>query len=74
MEFEGNFTKQDRNGRNIYNKVVQQTHRYVLRSTLSQEKMYKDYTIQLLINNTSRPFITSDNTIIKLNFQVLKKL
>lgn len=67
LKYEGNFIEQDAKGRRFYNKVVQQTHRNVIRSTILQEKMYKDYTIQLLINKTSKPFITSDNPIIKLN-------
>ena len=64
LKFEGNFIEQDAKGKRIYNKLVQQTHRNLIRSTILQEKMYKNYTIQLLINKTSKPFITSDNPII----------
>ncbi|MHA1987267.1 MAG: DUF4238 domain-containing protein [Promethearchaeota archaeon] len=67
LKFDGNFIEQDVKGRKIYNNLVQQTHRHLIRSAISQEKMYKNYTIQLLINKTSKPFITSDSPIIKLN-------
>jgi len=38
----------------------------MIRGSISQEKMYKDYTFHLLINRTTTPFITSDNPIIRL--------
>jgi len=65
MEFDGVYSKRDKHGRKIINELIQETHRKMIRVSISQEKMYKDYTIHLLINRTTTPFITSDNPIIK---------
>jgi hypothetical protein len=65
LEFDGVYSRRDKHGRKIINELIQETHRNIIRTSISQEKMYKDYTIHLLINRTTRPFITSDNPIIK---------
>ena len=57
----------DENGRKIYNNLVQHIHRLLIRAAFNQEKLYNDYRIQLLINKSSIPFITSDNPVIKIN-------
>ena len=65
LEFDGVYSRRDKHGRKIINELIQETHRNIIRISISQEKMYKDYTIHLLINRTTTPFITSDNPIIK---------
>lgn len=63
--FNSVYSKRDENGKKIINELVQETHRQMIRNTISQEKIYKNYSIHLLINRTTTPFITSDNPIIK---------
>ena len=65
IEFDDVYSKQDNQRRKIYNDLVQETHRNIIRASVSQEKLYKDYSIHLLINRTTNPLITSDNPIIK---------
>lgn len=65
MEFDGVYSKRDKDGRKIISELIQETHRQMIRNAISQEEIYKDYTFHLLINKTTTPFITSDNPIIK---------
>ncbi len=73
MKFNSVYSNRDEQGRRIINELIQETHRKMIRATSSQEKMYKDYTINLLINRTNTPFITSDNPIIKRDGTKFKK-
>jgi len=42
INFDGIYSKPDNNGIKIYNDLVQETHRNIIRSSVSQEKLYKD--------------------------------
>ncbi|MHA1285286.1 MAG: DUF4238 domain-containing protein [Promethearchaeota archaeon] len=67
IEFEQKFKMKDSNGIETYNELVQLLHKRLIRAITSQEHLYRDYKMKLLINNTSIPFVISDNPIIKID-------
>jgi len=65
--FKEKFKTKDDDGQITYNEMVQHLHRKFMNATRNQEKLYENYKIKLLINESHIPLITSDNPIIRLD-------